>query len=303
MRIAHATDIHWFVPPPLTHLPGKRSLGTTMLYVRGRRHHFDPAVQRSLVAHIAAAEPDVVIITGDLTAQALQAEFALAREALDPLLASFPVFVQPGNHDVYTSGSKRDGRMARTFGEWMHLSPGDPVARLDHGELTVLGLDPNRPHWSASGRVPADQLRRLRELLDSEELDGRSILLALHYPVVNPRGELYDNRYHGLRNADALQAVLTEARNRPLAILHGHKHHGYRSAVDVGDGAVTTLNPGSSGYGFAPDQHRQAHFNVYTVEDGVISVERHAFDGERFAALPEPYAAPPAAPTVGSVGA
>jgi len=278
------------VPPPLSRLPGKRSLGSAMLYMRGRRHHFDPAVQRDLVAHLVAADPDLVILTGDLTAQALQAEFALARETLDPLLRSVPVFVQPGNHDVYTSGSRRDGRMARTFAEWMHLQPGDPVARMDQGPVTVLGLDPNRPHWSASGRIPQDQLRRLRSILDSEELDGRTILLALHYPVVNDRGELYDNRYHGLRNASAVRTLLREVRNRPAAILHGHKHHGYRSAVDLGDVAVTTLNPGSSGYAYQPDQDRVAHFNLYTVSDGTIDVERHRHDGQGFTPLPgDPY--------------
>ena len=292
MRIAHATDIHWFVPPPLRRLPGKRSLGTAMLYGRGRRHHFDVAVQTALVQALVDVEPDVVLISGDLTAQALPEEFALAREALDPVLSALPTFMQHGNHDVYTGGSKRSGRMSKTFGAWMHLDQG-PVARMDLGPLTILGLDPCRPHWSASGRVPPDQLHALRTLLDDPAMDERTIVLSQHYPVVNARGELYDNAYHGLRNADALQAVLREVRNRPAAIVHGHKHHGYQSAVPLGGSVpdVMTINPGSSGYAHDPAKDRMAHFNVYTVQDGeVVDITRHRHDGSGFVPLDgDPY--------------
>ena len=75
MRIAHATDIHWFVPPTPRQLGFKRVLGTANLYLRGRRHHFDRGAQRALVAHLRRVEADLILITGDLTAQALPAEF------------------------------------------------------------------------------------------------------------------------------------------------------------------------------------------------------------------------------------
>ena len=131
LRIAHATDIHWFVRPRLSRLPGKRLLGSANLYLGRRRHHFDRDVQDALIAHMLALEPDAVVITGDLTAQALPEEFALAREQLQPVLDRFPTLVQNGNHDVYTGGSARDRRLAEHFGPWLHVPEGDVVARLD----------------------------------------------------------------------------------------------------------------------------------------------------------------------------
>lgn len=288
MRIAHATDIHWFVPPALSRLAGKRSFGTTSLYLRGRRHHFDPTVQQQLVRSLLDAEPDLVVLTGDLTAQALPEEFELARRTLDPLLQRLPTLVQNGNHDVYTGGAMREGRLAATFGPWLHRIGDDPIARVDLGEVTVLGLDPCRPHWSASGRLPSDQLARLRQLLDDPALAERSVLLAQHYPVVNPIDEPYDNPYHGLRNARELMALLDGVKVRPLALLHGHKHHGYRARLPNG---TPTLNPGSSGYAHDPPRARAAHFNVYTVQDGTLAdVTRFRHDGTTFVPLDgDPY--------------
>ena len=55
--------------------------------------------------------------------------------------------------------------MVATFGPWMGLQP-DGLGRLDLGDLTVIGLDPNRPTWlGASGRVPEAQLGALADTL------------------------------------------------------------------------------------------------------------------------------------------
>jgi len=284
IRVAHATDIHWFVPPGLRHASPKRILGTANLYLRNRRHHFDPAVQASLVDQIVASQPDIVLISGDLTAQATDEEFARAREALDPILSSFPTLILAGNHDVYTQGAFRERRLARHFSEWMHVDDG--IARLRMPGLTLLGLDPNRPHPTASGVVPPAQLDALgRALREVPEHDA--VILALHYPIVDRSGALYDHWEHGLRNARELACVLESAPRRPDAIVHGHVHHGYRSELHLSDDIIPTFDPGSGGYAWMPDKRRAACFNIYEVADGDIAhVERFRFDDGTFA--PEP---------------
>jgi 3',5'-cyclic AMP phosphodiesterase CpdA len=285
MRIAHATDIHWFLPPPLARLFGKRLIGAANLYLAGRRHHFSEAVQDALVAALIEARPDAVVITGDLTATALEGEFNLARARLDPILSTTPTLVQCGNHDVYTTGARRAGRLPERFAPWMH--GGDRgIARFDVGALTVIGLDPNRPHLLASGELPSAQLDALDAALRGVA-DDRRLLLALHYPVVDRRGAPYDGLEHGLRNARALLDVLRACPRKPEAILHGHVHHGYRSEVDLGGVTVPTLNPGSGGYAWLPESNRAAAFSVYTLEPGApIQVDRLRYDGARFS--PEP---------------
>ncbi|MFT7518634.1 MAG: 3',5'-cyclic AMP phosphodiesterase CpdA [Kiritimatiellia bacterium] len=282
MRIAHATDIHWFLRPSLSRLLGKRLLGTANLYLRGRRHHFTRQVQDALVAHIVELNPDLVIVTGDLTAQALPEEFSLAKEQLNPVLKRFPTVLMPGNHDAYTGGSIRDKRMLHYFKRWMYLQDG-PVGRLDEGAVTVLTLDPTRAHFSASGLIPLDQLNALRTLLSSDELTTQTVILALHYPLLSRSGQVYDGADHGLRNASDLIALLDSCPVKPAAILHGHRHHGYRVDLPLSGVNVPIFNPGAGGYAWLPSHDRTGAMNLYTTApNGDIAVERYLFDGQRF---------------------
>jgi 3',5'-cyclic AMP phosphodiesterase CpdA len=288
IRLAHATDIHWMCPPTIGRLAGKRFLGTANLYLRRRRQEFSREAQSALVRAMTEAAPDVVAITGDLTAQALPEEFDDAHEALAPLLDAHHGFVIPGNHDVYTTAAYRERRIRERFGAWMGLEDGRSIGRLDVGELTLLGLDPNRPTGLlAAGQLPQVQLDELAAVLADPSMADRTVVLCVHYPVLGPGGQPYDNRGHGLLNARALIDVLGAAPKLPAAILHGHKHHGYRVELDLPGGSVPSLNPGSGG--LVPDaKHgRTGAFNVYTLEAGrVTAIERHLFDGARFS--PEP---------------
>lgn len=286
LRIAHITDVHWMVPPsPWRIWLSKRALGTANLYIMGRRLHFHETVQDALVAYVEHLNPDVVIVTGDLTAQALPQEFEKARKSLDPLLSRFPTFVIPGNHDVYTFGAYRSKRIRRWFSPWMGLERHDPIGRMDFGDLVVLGLDPNRPGWNAEGWLPDDQLEKLGEVLRLPELRDKLVVLATHYPLMSKSGGLYDGWGHGLRNARALVDVLEAAPVRPRLILHGHKHQGAHHVLKLRDGAtIDTYNPGSGGYAYNLDRRHAAAVNEY-VFDGreLVRVERHLYDGRVFA--------------------
>jgi 3',5'-cyclic AMP phosphodiesterase CpdA len=271
MRIVHLTDLH-FQTPPWRRLTPKRLLGSANLYARGRRRHFSREVQERAIAAALAAEPDLVLITGDLTAQALPEEFEAAREALQPLLSAVPTFVQNGNHDVYTRGSSASRRIEEHFAPWMGepTAAGHDVRRLDVGEVTVIGIDPCRPALLASGKVPDATLAALPDALGAVPAE-RFLAFALHYPILDRRGALYDKGGHGLVNAGALVEVLRASPRKPDLIVHGHQHHGYTVPLDLGDAVVPIHNPGSSGYAVLPHHDRAGCLNVYEVHDGRLS--------------------------------
>ncbi len=287
MRIAHATDIHWMEPPGSRIFNTKRLLGSANLFLRGRRHHFDLRVQSALVEHLLELEPDLVLITGDLTAQALPKEFDKARRALQPVLDSIPTFVIPGNHDVYTVGAQCEGRIRTWFSEWMGLREHSAITRLDHRDVTCLGLDPNGPSWLlASASLPQEQLIALAEELQAPGLEGRFVILAVHYPVLDRRGEVYDGMNHGLLNARDLIEVLERAPRRPDLIVHGHEHHGFHTQLELTDATVPIFNCGSSGYSFMPERERAAAMNLYCLAEGTLEVERYLYTDTGFALEP-----------------
>jgi 3',5'-cyclic AMP phosphodiesterase CpdA len=89
---------------------------------------------------------DHFILSGDLTAYALESEFQGARAALGELVEDRSrCTVIPGNHDVYTPGSHRSRRFERYFGHFLesdlpeHRREGAfPFVRLE--EPWVQGL-------------------------------------------------------------------------------------------------------------------------------------------------------------------
>ncbi len=121
MRIAHLSDLHLLslegaVP---SRLLNKRLTG----YLNLRFHR--KSVHKPFAVHAAAQEIkrlgiDHVVITGDLSNLALEAEFELVRRFLDesrPAAGSDQR--HPGNHDAYTAGAHRSRRFATTFAHYL----------------------------------------------------------------------------------------------------------------------------------------------------------------------------------------
>ncbi len=287
MRIAHITDVHVQVRPALSQVFNKRLLGSLNLYVFGRHSKFTIEVQQALVDAVTTQQPDVVACSGDLTAQATEEEFDAAHRLLGPLFERQPTVMLGGNHDVYTRGAERDRRIEQNFANWTGTGAW-PRKRLIGENLAFVCVESCRTHLLSSGKVGAEQLDRLDTMLGDPDLEGRSVLVMLHYPLRNRRGEPYGPPTRALSDARALEAVLARHGGRITALLHGHEHHGFQSALPTASGDIPILNPGSSGYAWLPDQGRKAHFCVYTLTEGTLSAERFAFDGNEGRFVPEP---------------
>jgi len=271
--------------PHLSELRPKRVIGTANLYLGGRRHHFSREVQEAAIAAACSQKPDLTLITGDLTAQGLDAEFSEARRLIAPLSEGSDLFVIPGNHDIYVEETVPGARMRAHLGEWMPpTTPG--LARF--GGASALHLETCHPTWLSDGATDPAQLDDARPLL--AEAEG-FLFLCLHYPLRDRRGQPYGPARRANRNASDIEQWLL-GQDRVDAILHGHEHHGFRAEIETGSGSVPILNPGASGYAWLPSRGRTAHFCIYTVSDRqLVSVERFAWNGSEF--LPEaggPYA-------------
>ena len=284
MKIVHLTDLHVQTAPRLGELFNKRIIGTANLYLMGRRAKFSPQAQRAAVETALSLAPDLVLITGDLTAQGLDSEFEAARALLDPLLAAVPAVVLAGNHDTYVSESEPGARMRPWFGPWM--GPALPHLHA-FGEVAVLTLETCRAHLLSSGHTPPEQLAQAAGLLAALPDSALPfVFLALHYPLRGRHGEPYGPWTRALDNAAAVEAMISGT-DRIGAVVHGHEHHGFRTTVPGLGGPVPILNPGASGYALLPALRRTAHLNVYEADRGGLhGVRRLSWDGAAF--LEEP---------------
>ncbi|MEV4493025.1 phosphodiester glycosidase family protein [Micromonospora coxensis] len=133
------------------------------------------AQARRTLREVRAADPDLLVIDGDLVDTAYPADFALAKRLLDEELGGeVPWYYVPGNHEIM--GAPIDNFRA-VFGATSRA--------FDHRGTRFVTLN------SATGTLRGggfDQVRMLREALDSAAGDPTvgSVVVLHHHPPRDP---------------------------------------------------------------------------------------------------------------------
>jgi 3',5'-cyclic AMP phosphodiesterase CpdA len=274
MRFLHCSDVHvttQYRGVPMRQLGWRRAIALLELTAGGRAHAFRNA-QRTLQA-IAADMPrrgaDHFILSGDVTAYAMEAEFRGAREALGALGADKTrCTVVPGNHDTYTPDAVSSRLFERYFG---HLLESDlpeyaaegpfPFVRMLGDRAAVVGLLSARVPWVPGlsfGMIGELQLTALRRVVADPRLAGRAILAVVHHAPLTRSGRP-DKPSHGLVDARKLFEILHGPR---CAVLHGHIHRRYYHPP-------TADRPHIFGAGSSTQEGREGYWLI-EVDDGKI---------------------------------
>lgn len=264
MRFVHCSDVHItadYFAQSFFKLGWRRWVALAELTVGGRARAYlqAPETLAAIAREAQAKHADHFILSGDLTAYALPSEFEGARAAIGPLVEDRSrCTIIPGNHDVYTPGSRRSGRFERYFG---HLLESDlpehrregafPFVRLVGEEAAVVGLlsarVPPVPGLS-HGLIGSMQLEGLEAIVKDPRLAQRAVLVVVHHAPLTHHGRP-DSWTHGLRDAEALCRLLPGPR---YAVLHGHVHHRYHHVATADRphifGAGSSTLKGREGY-------------------------------------------------------
>lgn len=200
----------------------------------------DEAAAELLLADLSRAQPDVVVVTGDLTQRARHRQFAAARAFLEKMPR--PVVVIPGNHDVplYDIFERFLGGLAR-YRRYISAEL-QPVFADD--EVALLGLNTARSATLANGRISRRQTVAIKTVF-SEVPAGRLRVLAIHHPLAT--APTVGNSAPAGWAAMALEAM-TEAGVR--LVLSGH-HHRARSGCLTGsdlvaEGSILLVHAGTA---------------------------------------------------------
>jgi 3',5'-cyclic AMP phosphodiesterase CpdA len=286
MKIAHISDLHVLALDgvPFSRFLNKRISGWANLRLKRASVH-RVAYLRAIVAELARESFDHVVVTGDVTNLALEGEFELARHLIGDAIGLDParVTVVPGNHDLYTRGARDSRRFEQYFGACLdsdlpELAADTAGARFPtvklRGEVAIVGLTSAvpRPPFVAAGEIGRAQARALARILEHPEVAKRTLVLALHHPVVDDWSAM--KRYvEGLRDARGLLA-LVEPLGKGL-VLHGHLHR--RIQRTIGRGTMKQVGATSASlHHESPD--RMAGFNVYELgADSTFSIAAHVY--------------------------
>jgi 3',5'-cyclic AMP phosphodiesterase CpdA len=172
----------------------------------------ETAVEQSLEPLLERTQPELIVVTGDLTHRGRRREHERAAAFLRGL--GRPLLVIPGNHDIpYTFPARFTRPWAEFERQWGTV---EPVFRSD--ELMVVGLNSVRPWRHQSGRIRSAQIARTAELL-AEAPEGALRVVALHHHLI---GAPWRSRKRPVAHRSKVLAGFVDAGAE--LILAGHIH-------------------------------------------------------------------------------
>lgn len=174
-------------------------------------------VMAALVALSRQQQPDLLLLSGDITQRALPSQFAAARAFTDRLGAA--LLAIPGNHDIPLFNLHQRlfhpySRYQAAFGnalEPLHASP----------DVLVQCVNTTRWYRHKGGTVSSAQIERVASRLRTAQ-PAQLRVVVVHQPIAVPRASEQHNLLHG-----HTQARLRWAEAGCDVVLGGHIHLPY----------------------------------------------------------------------------
>jgi 3',5'-cyclic AMP phosphodiesterase CpdA len=200
-----------------------------------------PAAAEDLLASLRASNPDLVVVTGDLTQRARHSEFTAARHFLGRIAQ--PKLIVPGNHDMPLYNVIH--RFLTPFAKYhRYISPLGLTGDLFSNEaIAVLGLNTARRFTHKSGRISPAQIARICRTFAQVPHDVFKAL-ATHHPLGYPDDER--PRQFAARSAPALDAIAAAGVH---VLMSGHHHRALSGdmSIEIGArGSVLILHAGTA---------------------------------------------------------
>lgn len=257
MKILHLSDLHIGGDYPSSSADGDGSACTKRC----------ETIVNNIVTNCTPASNYVVVITGDVTdggsvllSEGIEQQYEEAAGLIEKLRANgFVVLPAPGNHDYGCMGTHPKKKYGQMFREKLLFNyqgtfpvlgrangPGliDGVAFIGLNSMEAA-IDRNY-YFGAQGRLGNQQLKRLKDMLDSEEVRNASVrVVYLHHHPFSPEPNME------LHDAEAFKKALDGGDVNML--LFGHNHNGWKwngwwDIPRCYDAGTTTRKEGKTGY-------------------------------------------------------
>ncbi len=178
----------------------------------------DPRILPPLLAAVAAAEPDLVVISGDFTQRARVREFKDAARFLAKLPQ--PQLLVPGNHDVPLYDLIR--RWLAPLRRYRRYITDDLAPFYADEEMAVLGINTARALTFKNGRINQAQVASITERLATCSPRVTRIVVT-HHPFDTPDPVPGATPVHSVVGRAHL-AIAGFVQSRVDMILSGHLH-------------------------------------------------------------------------------
>jgi 3',5'-cyclic AMP phosphodiesterase CpdA len=177
-----------------------------------------PEVVAALRRFATTLEPDVVLLSGDITQRAKPPEFTAARAFMDSVDAKVKLTL-PGNHDIPLYNVF--ARFLTPYANYRRRFGADLEPIHDSPKLLVICLNTTHPSRHKNGKIEAGQIARVAQRLRAARPEQLRIV-AMHHPMFVTREQDAPNLVHGHEQA----AVAWSTAGADL-VMGGHIHLPY----------------------------------------------------------------------------
>lgn len=174
-------------------------------------------VVEALLRLATRLQPDLAIVSGDITQRARQKEFAAAASFFEHL--SMPKLILPGNHDIPFFNLL--ARVLTPYRPYTQALGRDLSPVLRTPDMLVIGVNTTRPWRQKDGAVSATQVEQVSQQLQAATSRQLRIVVT-HQPIHVIRKRDESNRLHG-----HTQAIEAWSKAGADLILGGHIHLPY----------------------------------------------------------------------------
>jgi 3',5'-cyclic AMP phosphodiesterase CpdA len=141
----------------------------------------DPAILPALLRAVLVAEPDLVVVSGDITQRARVAEFKAAADFLQTL--PVPLLTIPGNHDVPLYNVLL--RWLSPLDRYRRYITSDLAPFFEDAEIAVLGVNTTRALTFKDGRINRLQIEAATERF-AHYSEGVTRIVVTHHTFDTP---------------------------------------------------------------------------------------------------------------------
>jgi 3',5'-cyclic AMP phosphodiesterase CpdA len=219
---------------------------------------------------VQGLDPDVVVVSGDLTQRAKSEQFEAARAWLDTLPE--PQIVVPGNHDISLYNVFR--RFVKPLDRYRRFITEDLAPVYVDDEIAIVGVNTARSLTFKDGRVNQEQVAQIHAQLD--QLDrALTRIVVTHHPFDLPENSK-DEEVVG--RAQMAMKAFAECGVDVLMAGHLHASHAGNTAerYRIADYAALVVQAGTATS--TRERGEVNSFNVLRVASGRVEVDRYGWD-------------------------
>jgi 3',5'-cyclic AMP phosphodiesterase CpdA len=232
----------------------------------------DEALLEPLRECVAAIDPHLVVISGDLTQRARSEQFEQARSFLDTLPG--PQLVVPGNHDVPLHNVFN--RFFHPLKNYKRYITGDLEPFYADDEIAVAGVNTARSLTIKDGRINQEQVALLQERFDALD-DTVTKIVVSHHPFDLPAHE--DNDDLVWRAKMAMKAFASCGAD---LLLSGHMHLSHAGSTaarySLGGYAALTIQAGTATS--TRERGEPNSFNTIYIDGDEVRLQGHVWHPE-----------------------